>query len=638
MKKKKKKESKKKVNQRWGIVLLLCISFICFSSSLNNGFVNWDDDQNFYDNPQVRDIDGKNFWDNTKAIFSSTVIGNYNPLSIWTFAIEKRVWGLYDTVLGKPSSFYWHLDNLLLHLLTVLFVYLLALKMRIPLAASLFIAALFAIHPMRVESVAWLTERKDVLFGSLYFIGLYFYADLRENPHKKRNLIWLSLCFILSLFAKIQAVIFPISLILLDYWFDEKLFIKKIIYKIPLLLISLAVGLLGLSFLDEQGSLASTTDIQGIQRVFIGSWSYLIYLVKSIVPFRLSPLYPYPPSLPTYFYPSILVFIAAGFTLIWSYLRGQRVLFFGLAFFSANIFFLLQIVAAGQGFLADRFTYVAYFGLFVLFAHYLFQWPVLTKWHSYLFIIPFLVYGPITFQQNKIWKDSGTLWTHVITYYKKATLPYGNRANFYRDEGNTAAALADYSASIRLKSSNPEVYNSRGRLYFNFNNKDSLQKALVDYTKAISFDNTKAEFYANRGATYSKLNQAQKAIDDLDVAIQIDPDFANAYLNRSVVYNSMGKFQKAVDDIDQFLRYKPNSPDIIYEGGNAYFKMNKYAAAIPYFNKAIELNPKNGLFFYQRSRSYFSVGNITEAKTDLTQAKNLGVEVPTEVWNLIMSR
>jgi len=477
-------KSKFNTGELLAALAIVVLTLVCFSTAINNQFVNWDDDKNFYENDNITTINSENFWANTKKIFSEDVIGGYNPLTIWTFAIEKQVHGM-----GNEDAWKWHLDNVILHLLCTFLVYFIGRRLGLSLWASLLFAGLFGIHPMRVESVAWVTERKDVLFGFFYLLSLFYY--LKYVTGEKKKIYWaiITVSFALSLFSKIQAVILPVSMVLIDYYFDGKLDFKKILYKAPFFLMSLAFGIYGIMQLGEQGSLESQADYSGFQRIFIGSWQYTVYLVKSIVPYRLSPLYPYPPSIPAYFYISFISFIATGGLLVWSYLKDKRAIFFGLSFFLVNVFLLLQILGAGQGFLADRFTYIAYIGLFFIFAYYFQKLmevkPNLKKASIGVASVALLAYGLVTFNQNKIWKNSGTLWTHVLKYYKQSTLPYGNRANYYRDNGQKVAALSDYNERIRLKADDPGVFNSRGRLFFNSNNPDTLRLALADYNKAI---------------------------------------------------------------------------------------------------------------------------------------------------------
>ena len=384
---------------------ILILTFIFFFPSLNNDFVNWDDDRNIYENELITTLNDHNFWSNVKKIFTTDVIGGYNPLTIFTFALEQKFFGI-----EKP--FYWHLNNLILHLLCTLLVFLIGIRMKLGYVGTIILALLFGFHPMRVESVAWLTERKDVLFGVFYLLAMYYYIKGKQEGFRKRDYIIIGVSFVLSLFSKIQAVILPISLILVDYYLSKsgKITFKSILRKTPYFIGSLIVGLLGIYFLKDQGSIDQQA-YHGGSRIFIGSYSLFVYYMKSLVPYELSPLYPYPSSLDWRFYASISSFIGTAALLWFAYRKKWKVLFFGIAFFLANVVLLLQILGAGQGFLADRFTYIPYLGIFFIFAFYIeklvnykvkFKWPILS-----ITALVILAYGILTFNQCKIWKNGG---------------------------------------------------------------------------------------------------------------------------------------------------------------------------------------------------------------------------------------
>lgn len=442
------------------IAIALILTFACFSSVKNHRFVNWDDDRNFYENPLITSINKDNFWDNTKQIFQTPVIGNYNPLTHFSFAIDKRIFGL-----DNPGP--WHTENLLLHLVCTFLVYAITRRLGLLWQGAFLVALLFGIHPMRVESVSWVTERKDVLFGLFYLAALLTYIKNRTKPSTLKSVL-LYIFFTLSLFAKIQAVSLPLSMIAVDYWFDKKIDLKTIISKWPFFMMSLFFGLLGIYFLKSEGSLDNKATYPFWQRIFVGTYSLVVYFVKVIFPYRLSPLYPYPATIPGSFYPTIIAVPIVLWGMYKAHISQKIVWVFGIGFFLFNIVFLLQVLGAGQGFLADRFTYIAYFGLFFI-AGYYFQSLFLKENTSKIaWAIPALVtvaFGFMTFQQNKIWQDSGTLWTHVLKYYDQVTLPFGNRANFYRDKKMFKEAIQDYNSAIALKPE-PQTFNSRARLYF----------------------------------------------------------------------------------------------------------------------------------------------------------------------------
>jgi hypothetical protein len=165
--------------------------------------------------------------------------------------------------------------------------------MEVPFWVSFITALLFAIHPMRVESVVWITERKDVLFGAFYLLSLIFYIQYIRQK-KAWYYVLALLVFILSLLSKIQAVALPLSLLLVDYWFSRKLSKKLVLEKIPFFVLSLATGLVGIYFLRQQGSLDTTSLFPLHQRLFIGSYSFIVYLLKSVFPWEMSAVYPYP--------------------------------------------------------------------------------------------------------------------------------------------------------------------------------------------------------------------------------------------------------------------------------------------------------------------------------------------------------
>lgn len=287
----------------WLLIGVLAATLLVYIRTTGYDFVNWDDDFNIAKNPNLRYFD----WANIKGIFTSHVIGNYNPLPIFMFALEKHFFGL------DPGVF--HLTNVLLHVGCTYFFYRLVRWLGLQMWPALFAALIFGLHPMRIESVAWITERKDVLFGIFYFAALVQYVKWYRSERDPRRLIWIYLLFILSLFSKIQAVALPLSMLAIDYLLARKIRWGLIIEKIPYFALSLLFGLIGIYFLRQQGSLdSSNTQYHFAERIVVGAYSYVVYLVKFIVPFRLSPLYPYPAQLPWFTYVSVPVLL--GLSLI----------------------------------------------------------------------------------------------------------------------------------------------------------------------------------------------------------------------------------------------------------------------------------------------------------------------------------
>ena len=621
--------------QNYYLLTILLITFFCFSPSLQNEFVNWDDESNFIKNELITSLNETNFWENTKEIFSSDVIGSYNPLTIWTFLLEQKF-------VGQDKPLFWHLNNIILHLVCTFFIFWIGLRLRLGLLGASITALLFGIHPMRVESVAWVTERKDVLYSAFYLNAMFYYIRGKQEGFRKRDYLIIGTTFLLSLLSKIQAVILPVSLMLVDYYLskDSRITLKSIIGKVPFFMGSLAVGLLGIYFLKQKEVLTQEVYF-GFDRLFIGSLSLTTYLAKSILPYRMSPLYPYPSSLDWTFYTSIVTFILTPALLLFAYIKKWKAVFFGLAFFIANVFLLLQIVGAGQGFLADRFTYMAYFGLFFLFAYFIVflikRFPERKMVILSFTGLAFLFYGYVTFQQNKIWKNSATLFSHVLKYYDKTTTPWGNRANYFRDIGETQKAFHDYSQVIKLKPNEPNPYNSIGKLYFNFNHPDSLKKALFYCNKAIELKPDDVEYIVNRGVIHAKLGDFDTALQNFDRAEKIDPGYANIYLNRYLIYSQSQQASEALENVDKYLNINPNYPDMWFEKGRLHQVLNQPQECINAFNKAISMNPKKGKYYFERAKGYYNLENYDQAKSDIQQSLKLNYKGDQNVIDLILN-
>ncbi|MCO6485730.1 MAG: tetratricopeptide repeat protein [Saprospiraceae bacterium] len=597
---------------RWYPWIALALTAIVFANSLSNGFVNWDDDVNVLENPNLEVFN----WTSIKGIFTSDVIGNYNPLTILTFAFEKAMFGLDPTI--------YHVNNLLLHLVCVWLVYRIFLALGLPALAAFFGALVFGIHPMRVESVAWVTERKDVLFGAFFLGALLLYIRYLEGGRKSGRLVlWILLLFLMSLLSKIQAVTLPLSMLCVDYLRRRPLKLGLVIEKWPYFLMSLAVGLLGIYMLRENESLDDTTKYTFIERLMVGFTSYVVYLVKFVVPYKMSPLYPYEAKMPVIFYasPAGLAAVAA---VVWTWWKKDlRPYVFGMAFFTFNVMFLLQILAAGQGFLADRFTYIPYLGLIFMLAWWLNEWVQRPRYASLVRLLAvawLCAMAFLTVRQNRIWESGGTLWTHVLKYYENVHTPWNNRARFYRESGQTDLALADYNESIRLKPL-ASTYNSRGKLFFD---QGKIKEALNDYSEGIKLDPDLGEIYINRAAAYGMLGDLDRALADVSKGLELDPDNANGFLNRSLIYVNRGEYAKAEADHTSYLALKPFHADIYYERGLVRNALGKPQEAYDDLSQAIRLNPGQALYYNERAKSLEALGRGAEAQQDRQQAQVLG--------------
>jgi tetratricopeptide (TPR) repeat protein len=578
---------------------ILLITFLVYLPSLQNGFVNWDDNVNIYENPLIVSIkDWGDFLDNVAGIFITPVGVNYNPLPILTFATEKVLYGFDNLGL-------WHLDNILLHLGCVALVFRISLSLGLQIIPASFCALLFGIHPMRVESVAWLTERKDVLYGAFYFLALYYYIKSVKLSFRKRYLLIIVTSFTLALLSKIQAVTLPLSMLLVDYYFERKLTFRLISEKWFYFLLAAATGIGGIYFIRREEYLINEAFYPLFERFFLGSYAYIIYFVKSLVPYKMVPVYPYPEPLNWTIYISILPFIVIIGAIILLFLKNRKWVVVGLLFFSFNVLFILQIFPAGQAFLADRFTYVAYYGLFFMYS-FIFQ-CILKKYKNAVngvccLVVLFLgILGCSTYQQNKIWRNSETLWTYVLQYYPLSPEAWGNRGYHYRDKGQLNDAIRDYTEAIRL---------------FPESNKYLIERA----------------------NTFIKLYKYDNALQDLDAAEKINPDKPLIYMNRAIVYKNLGLPDRVQVNLEKYLSYNPNAALIWSNLGIARRLNKQFESSIRAFNRAIQLSPNMLSNYYNRSITYFEMGEIEAARNDLNFLKSKGFEEINPEYERKLSR
>jgi len=348
-----------KINEKLLIAFCVCavviITAIAFIPSLSNGFVDWDDPHYVTGNDAIRDLSLRNLG----KIFTSSFIGCYCPLAISSYAVEYHFAGL--------NPFVYHLDNYLMHLmataLVFCFIYLLSRKTDIAFLSAL----LFGIHPLHVESVAWVAERKDLLCAIFYLLALITYlVYLKKKKAQYYYLVFL--CMMLSLFSKPMAVTLPLIFMLLDYFNDRKIDKRSVLEKIPFFAVALIFGIGNLYFQAKFGATGLTEGLSF--RVYFFLKAIVFYLGKIFAPLNLSAMYPYYHVTPERFsevkyYIMILLFL---FAVVFLSRKYSKKVIFGSAFFIITILPVLKIVPAGEVFVADRYMYLPSIGIFFILA------------------------------------------------------------------------------------------------------------------------------------------------------------------------------------------------------------------------------------------------------------------------------
>jgi tetratricopeptide (TPR) repeat protein len=517
--------------------LLLLIVFICFSPALTFDFINWDDPFYVFQNPLMEGFS----WNHIQKAFSSTVMSNYQPLVTLSLGVDYYLFGL------EPAGF--HFTNILFHLLNVALVFSFINLLNIPLSTSFLIAFLFALHPLRVESVAWITERKDVLYLFFYLCALHSYLfSLREGKRLNHYYVLCVCFFILSALCKPAAVSFPFILLLLDWKQKGTLSTRDLINKIPFFLLSGALGaattfLYSLPFDYEY---LKTYTFSSVDHFFMGFYSLMFYGYKLLWPVGLTGYYPYPEKtndfLPMIYYFSPLI-VCAAIALIYKSIHNKIIFIFGMSLFALTVFPNLAFFNFGNVIAADRYTYLPSVGFFLVVVQIIQERLNHLKDNRSYFrsvliglLIFILITIPLqTFRQLSVWKNSGTFWTRVLTFFPNETMAHYNRGNYYASIREFDKAIEDYSAVIAVNPKDSTALNNRGNMYLLTGQDD---KALTDYQKSISLYPA-VKNYLNRAEYYRINKNYEAALRDIEHVLQNDPQNQAALKARALLIETI---------------------------------------------------------------------------------------------------
>lgn len=509
--------------------LLSLFVFLAYRPALDNDFISWDDPGYVTQNPLIRDVSISNL----QKIFSTEFNPDYHyhPLTILSFMVEYR--------LAQLNPRVYHATNIGMHIADMVLVFWFIFLLTQSHFAAAFTAGLFALHPVNVESVAWVTCRKNVLFAFFYLSALICYVKyLRGMPRDRKFYLLTFLFFILALLSKPAAVTFPIVLLLLDFYMRKGVK-AALVSKIPFFVLSLIVGLATLrdAAIPFENTYPSSVHFTLWERIFLVNGAFWAYWGKFVWPVNLSCFYPYPEGTGNGMPAS--VYAAMGSTLIFfwiisRYLKQSRDAVFGIGFFLCAIGPNLPVSSVSFTLMADRFMYVPMVGLVFILAQivrkfYAWHGPWREHRRAGLCIVVgsvFFIFYMGTWQRCQIWRDDGILWNDVIQKYpQRIPLAHYFRGNYFFKEGSLDAAIVDYDTAIHLMPHYFAALNNRGNAYFL---KGSMDLALADYNKALHYHPNYVFVLLNRGAYYVLHKEYANAIADFDHVLKLDSSSATA--------------------------------------------------------------------------------------------------------------
>ncbi len=579
------------------ICIFLAVStFAVYSQVQDHEFINYDDDKYVTNNEYVKAGFTR---DSVGWALTTSYNSNWHPMTWLSHMLDAQLFG--------PNSKGHHLTNLLFHIANVLLLFLVLLRMTGALWQSGFVAALFALHPLNVESVAWVAERKNVLSTFFWLLTMWAYIRYAQKTNLKRYSLVI-LFFAMGLMSKPMLVTLPFVLLLLDYWplrrlqSDRRTAISRLVYeKIPLLVLVAGSVVTTLTVQKMGGALGSLNAFPIQERVINALVSYWLYLQKMIWPGGLAIFYAHPENTLSVWKGLATAALLALVTTA-AIRLARRAPYFAVGWFwyLGTLIPVIQLVQTGSIAMADRYAYVPLIGIFIIIAwglpELLAKWRLRSRiltiaagiWISTLMLM--------TWNQVSHWKNSITIFSHAIEVtdieYPDFLLAHNNLANALLAEGRTGKAISHYKMAINLMPDYAVNHNHLANALFA---EQKTEEAISHFKMAIELMPDYAIAHNNLGTVLLAEQKTEEAISHYKTAVKLLPDYATAHYNLGFALMKEKKTGEAIFHFKMAIQLEPNNTNAHSNLGNALLAEQKTKEAISHYKIAINLKPDNPL-------------------------------------------
>jgi len=587
-------------------IFLMVATFCIYSQVQDHEFINFDDDQYVTKNSIIQ---AGLTAESIIRVFTNVHFSLWIPITSLSYIIDYEIYGL------NPKGYL--LTNLFFHIANSLLLFLILFRMTGAIWQSAFVAAMFAFHPLNVESVAWIAERKNVLSTLFWLLTMWAYIRYAEKSTVKRySLVFL--LFTLGLMSKPMLVTLPFVLLLLDFWplrrlkFEQERDGKKItekyrgkksetlrllLEKIPLFLLTAGLSIVTFIAQKSAGAMIDKGSLAFSTRLNNAIVSYLDYLGKMIWPEKLAVLYPHPENALPVWKVIFCGMALVGITII-SIRLIRKAPYFAVGWFwyLGTLVPVIGIVQVGGQAMADRYTYIPLIGIFIIVA-----WGVpelISKWRykekvlsvSAGILIPTLMV--MTWTQVGHWKNSITIFKHAIRVTDK-TYPtfapaHNNLGVALVAEQKNEEAISHYKMAIKINPDNAKAHNNLGAALLT---ERKIEEAISHYKMAIKINPDFAKAYSNLGIALVAEGKIEEAISHYKMAIKINPDYANAHYNLGNALSAEGKNEEAISHYKMAIKIKPDYADAYNNLGAALLTERKIEEAISHYKMAIKIKP-----------------------------------------------
>ena len=619
-------------------LLLITVTFATFSQILNHEFVNYDDDEYVTNNGHVQSGFTR---DNLVWAFTTTHASNWHPLTWLSHMVDCSLYGL------NPRGH--HLTNLLLHIANTLLLFWALRWMTGVVWQSFFVAALFALHPLHIESVAWVAERKDVLSTCFWMITMVTYYRYTDSPNVGRYLMVVGV-FALGLMAKPMLVTLPFVLLLLDFWPLKRFRISRLpiiapeadgghskhlpgrgpsplpfLYeKIPFFVLSVASSVVTLVAQHKSGAISSLAHVPITLRISNGLVSYVAYIGKMVWPYKLAVMYPLPPAIPGWQVVGSTLLLACISVMALRKANQYPYLIVGWLWYLGTLVPVIGLVTVGLQSMADRYTYVPLIGLFIMIAWGI---PDLLQGSRHRRFAISITAGMVllglatcTWWQLGHWKNSVTLFQRSLDLTSGSYVIHNNLGLALAKRGRLDEAMGHYAEALK---NNPdlmavaEVHNNMG---IALAKQGRLNEGVVHFSEALKLTPGYAKAHNNMGIALAKQGRLNEAVFHFSEALKSDPEYAGAHNNLGLVLMSQGNFNESVSHFSEALRLEPYYAEAHSNLGVALEREGKMDEAISHYTEALRIDPDYGKALRNLGFALAKQGRLGETITLFSEA------------------
>jgi tetratricopeptide (TPR) repeat protein len=605
----------------WLVAALILITLVAYAPVRHHGFVSIDDGIYVTGNAHVK---GGLTWPGVAWAFTSSHANFWHPLTWLSLMLDVQLFGVNAGML--------HVTNVLLHIASTLLLFLVLRRMTGAAGRSAFVAAMFAVHPLHVESVAWIAERKDTLSTVFWMLTLWAYVGYVRRPRWHRYLL-VAVLFALGLMAKPMLVTLPFVLLLLDVWPLRRIahpfslaaraapWVPLVREKLPLFALAAASSVVAFVTQQSGGAVADRASFPFAGRVANALQACVTYVIEMVWPARLVPFYPYPQAIALL--PTIAALIVlVGVSILVTRLASRRpYLAVGWFWYIGTLLPVAGLVQVGSHAMADRYTYVPLIGLFIIAA-----WAVpdlLACRRRARLMLPVVASALIvaavvtTRAQVMTWRNNVTLWQHALDVMPDNYYAHNAVGLELQKQGRIGDAMAHFVESSRLAPGFPNAHENLGLLLAA---QGRTSEAIDQYHEALRVAPNRLQTHILLGNVLLETGRAEEGVAQYQEAIRVDPDFADAHYNLGNAVLRMGRLEQAVAEYHEALRLQPGSVETHNNLGATLEKLGRPADAIAHYEESLRLDPDSANARCNLGNVLLATGRLEEAAAQYREA------------------